>query len=291
MSKKTHFTNSVQVCKSQGNFNLLKAIWFLPLLLAVFTFGCQKDSSTGTSPNAAVSSNTATTAAAKKVVAAAPLVLGTAEVFTILSETGISTTGVTSITGDIGVSPIAATAITGFGLIRAANGQYSHTPIVIGGVYAANYAAPTPAIMTTAVADMKTAFTAANDRTYPAAIVEKYAGNISGRTLPPGLYKWSTSVLISDAGVTISGTSNDVWVFDISEKLIVDNGAIVHLTGGAQAKNIFWVVSGKAVLGTTVNFSGVILSKTLISVNTGAKVTGRLLAQTAVTLIADDIKP
>jgi len=50
-------------------------------------------------------------------------------------------------------------------------------------------------------------------------------------------------------------------------------------------------VSGKATLGTTANFSGVILSKTLISLNTGATVTGRLLAQTAVTLIANTVKP
>jgi hypothetical protein len=40
------------------------------------------------------------------------------------------------------------------------------------------------------------------------------------------------------------------------------------------------------------NFSGNILSKTLISLNTGAVVTGKLLAQTAVTLNASTvIKP
>ncbi|MBC7655494.1 MAG: DUF3494 domain-containing protein, partial [Oligoflexus sp.] len=37
------------------------------------------------------------------------------------------------------------------------------------------------------------------------------------------------------------------------------------------------------------DFSGIILSKTLISLNTGAKVTGRLLAQTAVTLNASTV--
>jgi len=101
----------------------------------------------------------------------------------------------------------------------------------------------------------------------------------------------STGVLISSAGVTLNGLADDVWVFQIAQNLTVDNAAIIHLTGGAQAKNIFWVVSGKATLGTTVNFSGVVLSKTLISLNTNAKVTGRLLAQTAVTLIANTVKP
>ena len=113
----------------------------------------------------------------------------------------------------------------------------------------------------------------------------------AGKTLVPGLYKWSTGVLVTNAGVTLNGQADDVWVFQIAQNLTINNGAIIHLSGGALAKNVFWVVSGKATLGTTVNFSGVILSKTLISLNTSAKVTGRLLAQTAVTLIANTVKP
>jgi len=40
------------------------------------------------------------------------------------------------------------------------------------------------------------------------------------------------------------------------------------------------------VIGSTVHFNGNILSMTLVSVNTGSTVTGRLLGQTAVTLNA-----
>jgi len=287
MRKKIHFTKSAQVRQCQGNSKLFNAIWFLPLLLSIFMFGCQKDNSSSTLPKSSITSSFAATIID---VDPAPVNLGTAGNFTILTETGISTTGVTSIIGDIGVSPIASVAITGFGLTNDASNQFSHTPIVIGKVYAANYAPPTPAKMTTAISDMKTAFTKANGLTFPAPIVGKYAGDISDRTLPPGLYKWSTGVLVTNAGVTLSGQADDVWVFQIAQNLTVNNGAIIHLTGGALAKNVFWVVSGKATLGTTVDFSGVILSKTLISLNTNAKVTGRLLAQTAVTLIANTVK-
>ena len=56
------------------------------------------------------------------------------------------------------------------------------------------------------------------------------------------------------------------------------------LAGGAQAKKIFWLVAGAVTIGTTAHLEGVVLAKTLIAVNTGASVTGRLLAQTAVTL-------
>lgn len=217
--------------------------------------------------------------------------LGLAADFTILTKSGISTTGITSVTGNIGVSPTAATAITGFGLIMDANGQSSHTPIVTGKVYAADYASPTPSNMTTAINDMQTAYTTANNLVVPAPIVDLFAGDISGKILPAGLYKWNTGVLISNQGVTLTGGPNDTWVFQISQNLTVNNNAKITLLGGAQAKNIFWVVAGQATLGTGADLSGIILSKTLISLNTGAKVTGKLLAQTAVTLNASTVTP
>jgi len=67
------------------------------------------------------------------------------------------------------------------------------------------------------------------------------------------------------------------------------SGATIHLSGGAQAKNIFWQVAGQTVLGTTSDFKGVILCKTQIVLNTGATLTGRALAQTAVTLDANAV--
>ena len=64
---------------------------------------------------------------------------------------------------------------------------------------------------------------------------------------------------------------------------------MITLSGGAQAKNIFWQVSGQTTLGTAVDFKGIILSQTLISLNTGAVMNGRALAQTAVTLNANAV--
>jgi hypothetical protein len=210
--------------------------------------------------------------------------LGLAGNYNMLTKSGITTTGVTSIQGDLGVSPAAATSITGFGLIMDATGQFSKTPIVTGRVYAADYAAPTPSNLTTAVSNMETAYTTANNLVTPAPIVDLYAGDISGRILPPGLYKYNTGVLITNAGVTLSGSANDTWVIQIAQDLTINNSAKITLLGGAQAKNIVWVVAGQATLGTNVDFSGILLSKTLISLQAGTKVTGRLLAQTAVTL-------
>lgn len=203
--------------------------------------------------------------------------------FSILSKTGISTIGVTSITGNIGVSPASATAITGFSLIMDATNQFSTSLYVSGKVYASDYTLAPPSKMTTAISDMQTAFVTAMGMT-TTVIVDKGAGDISGMTLAAGLYKWSSGLLITNAGVTLSGGPNDTWVFQIAQGLTVNNTAIIHLTGGAQAKNIFWITASDAVIGSNVDFSGNILSQTLISLNTGAKVTGRLLAQSAVTL-------
>ncbi len=222
--------------------------------------------------------------------------LGSAADFSILTKSGISSTGITTIQGNIGVSPAAASAITGFGLIMDTNGQSSHTTIathVTGKVYASDYAPPTPSKLTVAIADMETAYTTANNLVTPAPIVNQGAGNLSGLTLAPGLYKWSTGVKInSGATVTLSGGPNDTWVFQIAQDLTLDPSSQVKLIGGAQAKNITWVVAGQAVLNTNTVLYGNILSKTLISLNTGAKVTGGLFAQTAATLnTATVVKP
>src|SRR5665648_192288 len=218
----------------------------------------------------------------------APVLLGLAGNFVILAKTGISTTGSTAVVGNMGLSQAAATYITGFGLIMDSTNVFATSSLVTGKVYAADYAPPTPANMTTAVSDMQTAFTDAAGRSLP-DFTELYAGDISGQTLVPGLYKWDTGVLITSAGVTLSGGANDVWIFQMVQDLTVNNSAMVTLSGGAQAKNIFWQVSAQATLGPAADFKGIILSQTLISLNTGAMMNGRALAQTAVTLKATTI--
>ena len=211
--------------------------------------------------------------------------LGTAGNYVILAKSGISTTGTTAIVGDIALSPAAASFITGFALTTPTT--FSTSSLVTGKVFASNYAVPTPATLTTAILDMQTAYTNAAGRTLP-DFVNLGAGNVQGLNLVPGLYKWGTGVSIPSA-VTLTGGATDVWIFQVSGNLTVGNGAIVTLAGGAQASNIFWQVTGATTIGTTAQMKGIILSKTLISMNTGSTITGRNLAQTAVTLNASTV--
>ncbi|MCF7676030.1 MAG: DUF3494 domain-containing protein [Akkermansiaceae bacterium] len=217
--------------------------------------------------------------------AQAPVNLGTAANFVILAKSGISTVPPSAITGDIGVSPIDSTAITGFSLILDSSNQLSTSTQVTGKVYAPDYAVPTPANLTTAIGDMQTAYTDASGRTLP-DFTELGAGEIGGRTLVPGLYKWSSDVLIS-SDVTLNGGPDDVWIFQISGKITQASSTKVFLSGGARANNIYWQAFGDVILGTAAHFEGIILTQTSISLTTGASINGRLLAQTAVTLDAN----
>ena len=215
---------------------------------------------------------------------AAPVDLGKAGNFVILAKTGISTTAGTAIVGNIGVSPAAAAAITGpFELTMDTSGKYSTSPLVDGKVYASDYAVPTPGYLDSAVLDMQAAYTTTAGLTPDST--ELHAGDLSGQTMYPGTYYWSSAVLIN-GGLTLSGGADDVWIFQIAQTLTVGTGAIITLSGAAQAKNIFWQVAGQTTLGTTSDFKGTILDMTAIVIMTGATVNGSALAQTAVTLDA-----
>jgi Ice-binding-like len=220
--------------------------------------------------------------------AATAVDLGSAINYIILTKAGVSTTGTTHVQGFIGVSPIAATAITGFGLKRVAP-TYSTSSLVTGKIFAANYAAPIPGHLTVAIGNMLTAYNDAAGRKNPNAI-QLGAGNIGGLTIKPGLYKWSSNVNIG-SNVTLSGTENGIWIFQIAGTLNVAAAKRVVLAGGALDKNIYWQVAGATTLGTTAVLHGTVLDKTKIVLKTGAKLYGRALAQTAVTLDASLVTP
>ena len=219
--------------------------------------------------------------------------LGLASNYAILAKSGISTTGTTSITGNMGASPIAASSITGFGLIMDRSNQFSTSSLVVGRIYAADYASPTSALLTTAINNMETAYTDAAGRVPPDA-TELYAGNLGEKTLFPGTYKWSTGVLIptsTDLTLDAQGNANAVWIFQVAGDLTMDSASHVVLINGAKAENIYWQIAGPTgvTLGPGTHIEGNILAQKAITLKSGASIHGRALAQTAVTLIANTI--
>lgn len=212
----------------------------------------------------------------KQFTANCPVRLGSAGTFAILSQSGITDVYRLELVGDVGTSPITGAAI----LLTCGE--------VTGNIYTVDAAGPlpcannSPSLLSLAVGDMGFAYNDAAGRLSP-DFNELGAGEIGGLTLSPGLYKWSTAVNIS-TDVTISGGPTDTWIFQIAGTLIEANAVRVTLAGGALAKNIIWQVGSAVTLGTYAHFEGILLGKTMIAVNTGTSVNGRLLAQTAVTL-------
>jgi FlaG/FlaF family flagellin (archaellin) len=201
--------------------------------------------------------------------------LGLAGSFGILSKSGITNVYKSTITGNVGTSPIAGTAL----LVACDE--------VVGTIYTVNDAGPAcrvvnASLLTTAILDMEAAYTDLSGRSNP-DFINLYAGNVGGQTIAPGLYKWNSTLTIP-LDITLAGGANDIWIFQISGTLDLASAKRVILTGGAKAKNIFWVVAGAVTLGTYSHFEGTILGKTSLSLQTGASMNGRLLAQTAVTL-------
>lgn len=206
--------------------------------------------------------------------------LGEAGNYVILAKTAINNASTSAVTGDLGLSPAATSSITGLALTDFTG--YATSAQITGMVYAADMADPTPVNLTTAVTNMTTAYNDAAGRLSP-DFLELGDGEIGGKTLTPGLYKWTTTVTAS-SNLVLSGGTEDVWIFQIAQNLSLAPAVKITLEGGAQAKNIFWQVAGEVVLGTTTHFEGITLSMTGITLQTGATYNGRALSQTAVIL-------
>jgi hypothetical protein len=205
--------------------------------------------------------------------------------YVVLAKTGITNvTGSSIAGGNLGLSPAAASFITGFSMAADPSNVYATSSSVVAPakIYAASYASPTPSNLTTAVLDMQTAYTDAAGRSPPDHL-NLASGNLGGLTLAPGLYTWGNTVTIPN-NVTLSGGANDVWIFQISKDLDLSSATSVILSGGAQAKNVFWQVAGQVTIHSNAHFEGVILSKTAITLQTNASLNGRALAQSLVAL-------
>jgi len=89
-------------------------------------------------------------------------------------------------------------------------------PEVTGTIYDVDATGPScfvtdPSYLGIAIGDMCAAYNDAASRVNP-NFLNLGAGLIGGLTLTPGLYSWTTDVLIT-TDVTISGGPNDIWIF------------------------------------------------------------------------------
>lgn len=191
----------------------------------------------------------------------APVPLGSIANFADLAGSTITNTGPTVITGaDLALSP--GSAVTGFppGVLTPPAAMHINDPIAAQAqldlTAAYNYAAGVPG----------------------GAVL---SGDLSGLTFTPGVYKNSSTVMLSAGQVFLDGQgdANAVFIFQIGSTLTTLGSTQVVLTNGTQAKNVFWQVSSSATLGTNSIFEGTIMALQSITLDTGATLTGRALAR------------
>lgn len=147
-----------------------------------------------------------------QVTAAGPTLvdLGTAAGFAILSATSVGFGSASGVTGNVGLAA-ASSGLLGLGEAMDASNGFSTSALVVGKIYAKDYAAPTLDRLTAAAADMATAASDAAGRT-AATVTDLGAGELGGQVLAPGLYKWNGAASIT-TDVTLNGGPSDVWIF------------------------------------------------------------------------------
>jgi hypothetical protein len=248
-------------------------LWLMALLLVVSMTGCGGSGS---------SSSTAT----------GGVTLGTAANYAILAKTAVSSVPSSVVTGNIGLSPAARNYLTGWSLISEPTDTYFTSGQVVapGKLYAADNVGGTTSVdLTTAIGNMGTAYTdAAGRAATSAATTNVGAGTLTDLTLAPGVYVWGSAVTIP-TNLTLNGSDTDVWIFKVSGTLTMAAAKKVILSGGAQARNIFWQVADAVTIGANTHFEGIILGQTSITLGNLASINGRLLAQSAVILDASTV--
>ena len=174
---------------------------------------------------------------------------------------------------DVGIYPGSRSSVTGF----------PPATVVGGAIYAADDIAPpgTPAMLAQAKLDLVAAYLFAEGATTPAPAT--VSGDQGGLTLAPGIYKSTSTLLIQNGNLTLDGQGNPnaTWIFQVASAFTTVGGAggSIILTGGAQAKNIFWQTGSSAVIGDYTTFYGNVLALQSITMNSYAVATGRMLAQ------------
>jgi len=197
----------------------------------------------------------------------APLLLGDAHGYSVLAGTAVVNTGATTVSGDLGVSP--GTSITGF------------PPGIVGGNIHAGDASAAAA---------QTDLAGAYDELASRQADQEVAGEVGGLTLTSGVYH-ATAALAVTGILTLDaeGDPNAVFVFQTDAAFNTAAASRVNLVNGAQAANVFWVVTGAAGTGANSFLPGAILAQGAITLGASTELIGQALSRDAVTMAGSNL--
>ncbi|WP_310275049.1 Ig-like domain-containing protein [Rheinheimera soli] len=227
--------------------------------------------------------------------------MGELQRFVMIASQAITTTAGSAIAdGDMAILDLARTAYAGFTPGPVA-GQF--TQLTNGVSYAPDdvtppYVVPVPyASMVAFINQVRTdlgvaaTFLAADPN--PAAATQALPAELGGRVMTRGVYRNAGNVIIQQGNLTLDaqGDPDSVFIFVIAGTFTTGApGGNLVLTGGAQARNVFWRTGGATVFGSNTSFAGNVFAWPQINLGTGTAITGRLFSVTEqVTLDANAV--
>lgn len=185
---------------------------------------------------------------AKPLAAIAPS-LGAAGSFSVLAATSAASAGMTTLQGDLGLSTNDASSITGDWDVN-------------GGIYT------TPSSL---------AFTANADAlgAYNNLAGQTSSGAFGDPAPLPGVWTSPDSATYTGT-LTLNGTYDDVWVFQIPTSLTFSGNVVMG--GDAQACHVFWAVGVDTTIAVGSHFIGTLIGHRDITLLTNATVSGRIIS-------------
>ena len=214
--------------------------------------------------------------------AAGANLFGTAQNYAALGSTAVtgSAAAGTVLTGNLGIYPNGPASITNF------------PPSTVSGTTdAANAAAQT------AQASALATYNALKSTLIGGTLVATVVPTALDATSPaPGVYRAASGTFTLDGVLTLNGTAADVWVFQTSTTLVTGGTGVpvITLTGGALARNVFWIIGSAATLNSAAPsagsvFKGNVITGTAITETQAGTILGSLVAFSAVTYSAPTV--
>lgn len=196
-----------------------------------------------------------------------PVLLGTTESFSVLAGETVTNTGPSILGQSLGVHP--GTTAPGF------------PPGIVGGETHLG-----DAVALQAKSDLTAAYGDAAGRTP----FINLPAELGGQTLTPGTYRLPAAQLTGTLTLDTLGDPAAVFIFQLTSGLTTATDSEVVFLDDAASCNVYWQIAESAAIGTGTDFVGTVMASTSISMNEGATLEGRALAQTGeVTLINNTI--
>ena len=209
--------------------------------------------------------------------------LGSAATFGIAAGAGMTSTGITVVNGDVALSP---TGTCTDAANNCAIATYANAAglTVNGTIFFAGDTDPAGSGVTANAvkADLNTAWLEGMAMVPTMTVTGSQLSSVNHYV--PGVY-YNANLNMAVGGLAIldaGGDPNAVFVFqvgtDFSDSGIIANPSVITLTGGAQARNVWFIVGNDATIGNGSVWNGNVLAGNDLTINTGATMTGRALS-------------